>query len=777
MGYLDGDGLARLWSNIKAAFVPQTRKINNKPLSADITLTSSDLDGIELDEHSIDGMKFDGTADIHHYGTCTTAASTAAKVGTTSTGKLKLAEGAVVCLKFTYTNTASSATLNVDSTGAYPIYKYGTTRVGTSTAMSWFAGETVGFVFDGSAWRMLGSGYRSDSTLAVSSAVRDYGYCTASASASAKSVAYTGYVLRTNATFLVLFPSANSYAGALTMNVNSTGGKSLYINGSASSSSNYTIPAGIYWVYYSGSAYYLYTDGIVRALAFSGNGQNLTALNASNLSSGTVSADLLPNSGATADDYGPTSDASLTMGTSFTVPALTVDAKGRITSVTDRTLTLPGATSSSSYGMAYCDTAGSTAAKTAKCDGFVLRTYGWILLTLVNANSYSGALTLNVNSTGAKSIYINGVASSSSNRTLPAGTYMVYYTGAVWDFRTQSGGYIYNLDQGSAGYNSLNLRMYRAGTSLFANSYLNLQPQIVHERVWENPDPDSSFDAQIVSFTPEYVGAMYMIEFRGAPFGNANNRASNKTTQIVRAFSEGILTYAGGANYWRCFCAGYGKIFFNDGLSGTSSQDDACVPIAIYELGAMFPGEYELDEHPDYGATYNAVFVNGAAGSLSTGIATHSSSVVSSGTNLTNWAMIKGSGASTASVNYIEDSGIISVYAPSASNSYVYAYFKTSITIPNKKYFKAIVGMSGYQCGCVALVTSVPSTASKVIPNNNIGYAQPFTESNKLITREVRIDVSSYQGTSVYLLLSCAGSSNGYAGGIRLLEAWFSDEA
>lgn len=55
-----------------------------------------------------------------------------------------------------------------------------------------------------------------------------------------------------------------------------------------------------------------------------------------------------------------------------------------------------------------------------------------------NANSYAGAITLNINSSGAKTIYINGSVSSSSNYTLPAGLYLVYYDGTYYRFRTNS---------------------------------------------------------------------------------------------------------------------------------------------------------------------------------------------------------------------------------------------------------------------------------------------------------------------------------------------------
>ena len=44
--YLDYDGLLYFWQKLKAYFVPQTRTVNNKALSADITLTASDVSAL-----------------------------------------------------------------------------------------------------------------------------------------------------------------------------------------------------------------------------------------------------------------------------------------------------------------------------------------------------------------------------------------------------------------------------------------------------------------------------------------------------------------------------------------------------------------------------------------------------------------------------------------------------------------------------------------------------------------------------------------------------------
>lgn len=51
--YLDNTGLSYLWGKIKALFVPQTRTVNGKALSSDITLTAEDVGApIELIENN-----------------------------------------------------------------------------------------------------------------------------------------------------------------------------------------------------------------------------------------------------------------------------------------------------------------------------------------------------------------------------------------------------------------------------------------------------------------------------------------------------------------------------------------------------------------------------------------------------------------------------------------------------------------------------------------------------------------------------------------------------
>jgi len=90
------------------------------------------------------------------YGTCDTAASTAAKVVTLSDYAYHLA-GAEVRVKFTNANTASNPTLNINSLGAVAI-----ANAGDSPETSWKAGSVVSFTYDGTNF-VINNGPTGDS--------------------------------------------------------------------------------------------------------------------------------------------------------------------------------------------------------------------------------------------------------------------------------------------------------------------------------------------------------------------------------------------------------------------------------------------------------------------------------------------------------------------------------------------------------------------------------------------------------------------------------------
>jgi len=122
------------------------------------------------------------------------------------------------------------------------------------------------------------------------------------------------------------------------------------------------------------------------------------------------------------------------------------------------------ATGTDTIPSGYCDTAGGTAAKVVQLTGYTNTANQIFMLTLVNANTYAGEITLNVNSTGAKTLYIDGQASSASNYTLPAGSYLVSTSdGTKYSLRTDgkqpiniSGkAEILNVERSGANVNSL----------------------------------------------------------------------------------------------------------------------------------------------------------------------------------------------------------------------------------------------------------------------------------------------------------------------------------
>ncbi len=74
---------------------------------------------------NINGMSIDGSTNRTNYGTCTTTATTAAK--TVSCEGFALVTGAEITVYFTFGSSADNPTLNVNGTGAKPIFYKGST--------------------------------------------------------------------------------------------------------------------------------------------------------------------------------------------------------------------------------------------------------------------------------------------------------------------------------------------------------------------------------------------------------------------------------------------------------------------------------------------------------------------------------------------------------------------------------------------------------------------------------------------------------------------------
>lgn len=146
---------------------------------------------------------------------------------------------------------ASTTTLNINNLGSKTCYYTGTSKLTTHYAV----GTPILLTYSGGGWKR--ADYDSDNNTYTSA------WCITAAATAAKTASCTYYTLKANSYVHILIRYANTVAGAITMNINSQGAKPIYINGTASSASNYTLPAGTYIAFYDGTNYYFRTDGIL----------------------------------------------------------------------------------------------------------------------------------------------------------------------------------------------------------------------------------------------------------------------------------------------------------------------------------------------------------------------------------------------------------------------------------------------------------------------------------------------------------------------------------
>lgn len=193
-----------------------------------------------------------------YYGTCSSAAGDQTKAVTVSDTSFTMAVGTIVGVKFTNSNSYSATSdnhvkLDVNSKGAKNIYYNTGYPTGTSNTAFGYANRTNFYMYNGADWVWLNYGTEADTYTSA--------YCSTGGGTAAKAASMSGYSLLSKSHVMVTMTNSNTVHGALTLNINGKGAKPIYINGSASSSSNYTLPAGSYLVYYNGTNYYFRTDG------------------------------------------------------------------------------------------------------------------------------------------------------------------------------------------------------------------------------------------------------------------------------------------------------------------------------------------------------------------------------------------------------------------------------------------------------------------------------------------------------------------------------------
>lgn len=241
------EGTALTISNKSVNITKESLGLDNVDNTADADKTVGKATMLET-ARTIDGVSFNGTANIIHYGTCDTAAGTNPK--TVDCTGFTLNTGAIVYVRFTVTNTVAVASvqLNVNGTGAKSV-KYRNANLSQAGVLA--ANRTYCFVYDGTNYQIVGD-LDSNSTYTNMSLGNGYGTCTTDGATATKAVTLSNYALLVGGVVAVKF--TNAVPANATMNINSKGAKSIYYH-SAAITANIIQAGDIATFIYNGTQY------------------------------------------------------------------------------------------------------------------------------------------------------------------------------------------------------------------------------------------------------------------------------------------------------------------------------------------------------------------------------------------------------------------------------------------------------------------------------------------------------------------------------------------
>ena len=159
---------------------------------------------------NLNGLSVQGDADRTNYATCSTAAATQAKV--CNCAGFALVTGAEITVKFTVTNTVASPTLNVNGTGAKPLFYRG-----SAIAAGYLAAKrTYTFRYNGTQYELVGD---LDTNTTYSAFVKSGGGAKAGLVPSPPKTAGASKYLREDGTWSVP-PDTNTTYSPATANAN-----------------------------------------------------------------------------------------------------------------------------------------------------------------------------------------------------------------------------------------------------------------------------------------------------------------------------------------------------------------------------------------------------------------------------------------------------------------------------------------------------------------------------------------------------------------------------
>ena len=361
--------------------------INSRTITIPSTTATTSANGLMS---STDKTKLNATNIA--YGTCSTEATTAAKVITISGNtNWTLAAGSMITIKFSATNSAQNPTFNVNNTGAKSVW-YNTSAITTGNlGYAGTANRPMNFIYDGTQYVFIGWSLDNNSTNTTGTTNKvDTKLFLAGATSQASAP--------------TTYSNVNVYIG--TDNCLYSNGKKVTTDGHTH---NYAGSASA-----GGPANSVKTNLTVKLNGGSTEGTNLFTFN-----------------GSTAKTINITPSAIGAAASSHSHDAATTSANGFMSSADKAKL------DNTNIAYATCSTDAATAEKVATIDGnsnWTLKKGSEIIVKYTNTNSASSC-TLNVNNTGAKSLYYDR-STYTGNSSIVCGyanRYIRYvYDGTYW---------------------------------------------------------------------------------------------------------------------------------------------------------------------------------------------------------------------------------------------------------------------------------------------------------------------------------------------------------
>lgn len=226
-------------------------------------------------------------------------------------------------------------------------------------------------------------------------------------------------------------------------------------------------------------------------------------------------------------------------------------------------------------GYYECSTAAGTAAKTVSASGYVLTTGGCIRIKMTNANTADN-VTLNINSTGAKTLYYDGAQASSSNSWDAGDVLEVYYDGTQYQCASGGGGKF------ATGENVKDVSIYSDPSQTSSMTDVQKEKMIPNAKAFDEAFAYGEMNVATYDGTGMTDGKILRIN------GTLANQTGYKTSDLISIPSGAMTIHAYGVmgNNSNVYI---GLVLYDSGGNALS---------AVADSGAAIPSTISLSDYP-----------------------------------------------------------------------------------------------------------------------------------------------------------------------------------